>query len=79
MIKNKLKKDGQLSIVFLISYTFIRFVVEFFREPDAQVGYLFLGLSMGQILSLIQMFGGLILAWVISNEGNQKNTASKSK
>jgi phosphatidylglycerol:prolipoprotein diacylglycerol transferase len=51
-LKGRLKKDGQLSLVFLIGYSLIRFGVEFFREPDTQLGYLFLGLSMGQLLSL---------------------------
>jgi phosphatidylglycerol---prolipoprotein diacylglyceryl transferase len=67
-LKDRLKKDGQISVLFLIGYTFIRFVVEFFREPDAQLGYLTLGLSMGQILSLMQLIGGLILAWILSKQ-----------
>jgi len=72
-LKNRLKKDGQLSIVFLIGYTFTRFIVEFFREPDAHLGFFFLGLSMGQILSLIQLVAGLLLAWVVSrNESSFK-------
>ncbi len=55
-LKKYLKKDGQLSFVFLMGYSLARFIVEFFREPDSQLGYLVGGLSMGQILSLL-MFG----------------------
>ena len=47
------KKPGFISGIFLIFYSFFRFVIEFFRVPDAQLGYVFLNLSMGQILSLI--------------------------
>lgn len=74
-LKDRLKKDGQLSIVFLIGYTFSRFIVEFFREPDAHLGFLFLGLSMGQILSLLQLVAGLLLAWVISREPSSPTTS----
>jgi phosphatidylglycerol:prolipoprotein diacylglycerol transferase len=77
-LKGKLKKDGQLSVVFLIGYTFIRFIVEFFREPDAQLGYMFLGLSMGQILSLVQLMAGLILAWVISRDYIESSSSNKN-
>lgn len=65
ILKDKTKKDGQLSVFFLIGYTFCRFIVEFFREPDAHLGYFFLGLSMGQILSLVQLIAGIVLAWVL--------------
>ena len=47
------KNPGFISGIFLIFYSFFRFVIEFFRVPDVQLGYVFLNLSMGQILSLI--------------------------
>ena len=43
---------GQLSGVFLIGYALARITVEFFREPDVQIGYLAGGITMGQLLSL---------------------------
>ncbi|NBX81722.1 prolipoprotein diacylglyceryl transferase [bacterium] len=61
--KGKLKKDGQLSFLFLFGYSLSRFVVEFFREPDSQLGYLAGGLSMGQILSLIMLAVSAGAAW----------------
>lgn len=45
-------KEGQLGSLFLILYGVFRFSLEFFREPDPQVGTLFFNLSMGQLLSL---------------------------
>lgn len=60
LLRKKLKRDGQMSVVFLIGYTLSRFIVEFFREPDAHIGYLFLGLSMGQILSVIMLIASII-------------------
>ena len=54
---------GIISGYFLILYSFFRFVIEFFREPDQQLGYLFLNLSMGQIISCIALTCGLIIIY----------------
>ena len=59
-LKNRLTRDGQLSFVFLIGYSLSRFIVEFFREPDSQIGYLFIGLSMGQVLSLAMLAASVL-------------------
>jgi phosphatidylglycerol:prolipoprotein diacylglycerol transferase len=53
---------GFLSGVFLIGYSLSRILVEFFREPDAQLGFLAGGLTMGQILSLPMLVAGILLA-----------------
>ena len=52
---------GITSAVFLLVYAISRILVEFFREPDLQIGFLFGGVTMGQILSI----PFLILALVI--------------
>ncbi len=60
--KNKfLNKPGLISGLFLIFYSIFRFFVEFYRVPDEQLGYIFLNLSMGQVISLIFILSGLIL------------------
>jgi phosphatidylglycerol:prolipoprotein diacylglycerol transferase len=46
---------GMISTLFLIGYGSFRFIVEFFREPDAQLGYYFGVLTMGQILCLVMI------------------------
>ena len=51
--KNLLGKKGLISSCFLIFYSLFRFVLEFFREPDPQIGYLIINMTMCQILSLI--------------------------
>lgn len=56
-------KYGMLIGFFIFFYSLFRFFVEFFREPDSQLGFynLFgLDISMGQILSIIFMVGGLL-------------------
>lgn len=52
---------GQVSGLFVAGYGLARFVGEYFREPDAHLGYLSLGLSMGQWLSLPMVVAGVIL------------------
>ncbi len=52
---------GLLSGVFLTGYALARIVAELFREPDAHLGYLYGGLTMGQILSLPVLVAGLVL------------------
>jgi phosphatidylglycerol:prolipoprotein diacylglycerol transferase len=52
---------GQVSGAFLIGYGALRFIAEFFREPDAFLGTLALGLSMGQWLCVPMVAVG---AWL---------------
>lgn len=48
--------------VFLLGYGLARFSLEFFREPDAHLGFLWGGATMGQLLSLPMMVvGGVML------------------
>jgi len=59
--KGFLKIPGTISGIFLTFYSFFRFIVEFFRVPDEQLGYLFFNLTMGQIISLIFFIIGIYL------------------
>jgi len=52
---------GQVSALFLIGYGVARFAGEFTREPDAFLGLLAFGLSMGQWLSLPMIAAGIWL------------------
>jgi phosphatidylglycerol:prolipoprotein diacylglycerol transferase len=51
-------KDGYLSAAFLIGYGVLRFFVEFTRQPDAQLGFVFGSLSMGQLLCVLMIVAG---------------------
>lgn len=59
----KQRPVGSISALFLMLYGSFRFVVEFTREPDAHLGLLGLGLSMGQWLSLPMVLIGIVLLW----------------
>ena len=54
---------GWISGLFLLGYGFMRFVAEYFREPDAHLGLLALGLSMGQWLCVPMMLVGAGMMW----------------
>jgi phosphatidylglycerol---prolipoprotein diacylglyceryl transferase len=60
---------GAVSGLFLVGYGLFRFITEFFREPDAFLGILALGLSMGQWLSLPMLVAGLVMmAWAYKKQ-----------
>jgi phosphatidylglycerol:prolipoprotein diacylglycerol transferase len=52
---------GQISGLFLLGYGVCRFLAEYAREPDAFLGLLGLGLSMGQWLCVPMIFLGIYL------------------
>ncbi|MEQ9244559.1 MAG: prolipoprotein diacylglyceryl transferase, partial [Nitratireductor sp.] len=56
----KLKMPGFVAGAFVCGYGLSRIVVEFFREPDAHIGYLAGGwLTMGMVLSLPMVLVGV--------------------
>ena len=58
------RATGQVSGAFLVGYGLFRFIAEYFREPDAFLGTLALGLSMGQWLCVPMVAAGAALwAW----------------
>ncbi len=59
-----LGRPGALSGAFLIGYAAARMTAELFREPDAHLGFLLAGTTMGQMLSLPMLLLGIgVLLW----------------
>lgn len=54
---------GMLGALFLMGYAVLRFGVEFVREPDAQLGFLWGGATMGQLLCIGMFALGAGIAW----------------
>jgi phosphatidylglycerol:prolipoprotein diacylglycerol transferase len=52
---------GSLLALFLVCYGLFRWLIEFFREPDPQLGLLLFGMSMGQLLCAAMIGAGLLL------------------
>ena len=62
VISKKTNVKGIFSSSFLIFYGSIRFIIEFFRQPDAHIGYIaFDSLSMGQILCIPMVIIGFVM------------------
>lgn len=58
------RAPGQVASAFLVGYGVLRFVAEYFREPDGFLGLLALNMSMGQWLCLPMIVAGAGLwAW----------------
>lgn len=57
-LRKKSPFDGFLLAVYFIGYGLVRFFIEFYRQPDAQLGYYFGFLTMGQILCFIMISCG---------------------
>lgn len=58
---HKLETPGFVAGAFTCGYGVVRTIVEFFREPDIQIGYLAGGLTMGMLLSVPMIIAGIIL------------------
>ena len=66
------KIPALISSLFLIFYSIFRFIIEFFRTPDEQLGYLFLNLTMGQMISFLFFLIGIYL--LVKNYENKKQS-----
>jgi phosphatidylglycerol:prolipoprotein diacylglycerol transferase len=69
------RSQGKVAAAFLVGYGVLRFVAEFFREPDNFLGLLALGLSMGQWLCLPMIAFGIGL-WLWANKADPEKTSS---
>jgi len=81
ILKDKQLKAGILSSVFLLLYGVFRFFMEFFREPDPQLGFIIGPFSMGQLLSSIMVAVGFGVFYLrIKNEkgGQMKKVAGEN-
>ena len=64
-------KYGIISGLFLCCYSFFRFIIEFIREPDIQIGLLFNFISMGQLLCVpVFIIGFIIIQYHASRKNN---------
>ncbi len=60
ILKPKIRHQGVLGGIWLCLYAVARFIIEFFREKDAQLDY-YLGMTMGQVLCAIMFVAGLVV------------------
>ena len=53
--------DGFLFSLYLIGYGLVRIFIEFVREPDSQLGFILGSFTMGQILCICMILGGILI------------------
>lgn len=72
---SKPRPRASVGALFLILYGCFRFFVEFYREPDAHIGFdLFNVFTRGQLLSLpMIIIGAMIMFWSVRRAIRQKN------
>lgn len=60
-LRNNKKLQGLFLPLFIVLYGTVRFILEFFRMPDPQLGFVLFGLTMGQVLSILMVLIGTAL------------------
>jgi phosphatidylglycerol:prolipoprotein diacylglycerol transferase len=71
-VKDRKMKKGALFGTFILLYATFRFIIEFYREADVQLGYFF-NLTMGQILCIMMFVFGLCwFYYIYKNKENKK-------
>ncbi|MGD9369537.1 MAG: prolipoprotein diacylglyceryl transferase [Desulfobacteraceae bacterium] len=60
-LRNKVSTPGAMLSLYLIGYGAVRFVIEYFRQPDEHLGFVLFSFSMGQLLCSAMMIAGVAL------------------
>jgi phosphatidylglycerol:prolipoprotein diacylglycerol transferase len=68
-VKDRMRKTGMVTALFLLLYGIFRFLVEFVREPDPQLGFVAGPFTMGQLLSAGMALAGAVLLYLRSKQG----------
>jgi phosphatidylglycerol:prolipoprotein diacylglycerol transferase len=61
VLKGRILTRGAMLGLYLIGYGLVRFFIEYARQPDAHLGFIFLSFSMGQLLCAAMMLAGALL------------------
>ncbi len=67
-LKDKNLPSGGLLAIFFFFYGIFRFILEFFRQPDLQLGFVLGPFTMGQILSVFMILGGITLFLILNKK-----------
>ncbi len=64
LLKDRISRSGVITSLFIILYGVFRFTLEFFRQPDIQLGYILGPFTMGQLLSSAMIAAGLFILFL---------------
>jgi phosphatidylglycerol:prolipoprotein diacylglycerol transferase len=59
MLRAKTRQPGEIGIAFMLGYALLRFVSEFFREPEPHSNFVWHGITLAQVLCLIMFSVGI--------------------
>jgi phosphatidylglycerol:prolipoprotein diacylglycerol transferase len=76
LYRNRKKFDGELIALYMILYGGFRSFCEIFRQPDPQLGFIIGSFTMGELLSFVMIFAG-ILIYFIKLRQNSNNLVKK--
>jgi phosphatidylglycerol:prolipoprotein diacylglycerol transferase len=74
LMKDRKHPTGGLLAMFLFLYGVFRFFIEFFREPDSQLGFVIGHFTMGQVLSSLMIVLGILLFVYLCYFRKKENT-----
>ena len=60
-VKKRVTTRGAMLALYLMGYGLVRFFIEYARQPDAHLGFIFYSLSMGQLLCMAMILAGGVL------------------
>lgn len=67
------QKQGFVSGLFLALYALMRMFVEYFRQPDEQLGFIISNVTMGQLLSVPVLFAGITIIVFACRKGKAQS------
>ncbi|MFC1505355.1 prolipoprotein diacylglyceryl transferase [Thermodesulfobacteriota bacterium] len=69
-LRRVIKVRGGMMGLYLIGYGSVRFIIEFFRQPDAHIGFVLGSLSMGQMLCIAMILSGAGLYFYLASRND---------
>jgi phosphatidylglycerol:prolipoprotein diacylglycerol transferase len=64
-IKERVRAPGAMLALYLAGYGAVRFTIEYFRQPDEHLGFIWLQFSMGQLLCSAMIAAGVLVYFLL--------------
>jgi len=71
LARKHIRTRGAMLPLYLVSYGTVRFFIEFFRQPDAHLGFVLFRFSAGQILCSLMILTGILFYVILKKTDNQ--------
>jgi phosphatidylglycerol:prolipoprotein diacylglycerol transferase len=68
LIRQKQRLQNLMFSLYLIGYGLIRLFIEFFREPDEHLAFVFYSFTMGQVLCMGMILAGLVSGYLVKHQ-----------